>query len=60
MHGSVRMWILLGIVLVVGWLMLKLVWNVAAFGVHLLLIAAVIALVVHFVRGRAGKRDTAP
>ena len=38
--------------------MLKLVWNVAAFGVHLLLIAAVIALVVHFVRGRAGKRDS--
>jgi hypothetical protein len=52
------MWIVLGILLVVGWLLLKLVWNVAAFGVHLLLVAAVIALVVHLVRGRLGGRDS--
>jgi hypothetical protein len=52
------MWILLGIVFVVGWLMLKLVWNVAAFGVHILLAAAAIALVLHFVRGRSGGRDS--
>ena len=52
------MWILLGIILVVGWLLLKLVWNVAAFGVHLLLIAAVAALVFHFVRGRFGGRGS--
>ncbi len=49
------MWILLGILLVVGWLLLKLVWNVAAFGLHLLLVAAAIAIVVHFVRGRFGR-----
>jgi type IV secretory pathway TrbD component len=58
LHCTERMWILLGILLVAGWLVLKLVWNVAAFGVHLLLVAAVIALVVHFVRGRFGGRDS--
>jgi hypothetical protein len=52
------MWIVLGIILVVGWLLLKLVWNVAALGVHLLLVGAVIALVVHFLRGRFGGRDS--
>lgn len=52
------MWILLGIFLVVGWLLLKLVWNVASFGLHLLLVAAAIAVVVHFVRGRFGGRDS--
>ncbi|HTE56541.1 MAG TPA: hypothetical protein VK698_37065 [Kofleriaceae bacterium] len=48
------MWIVLGILFLAGWLALKLVWNIAAFGVHFLLLAAVIAVVVHFVRGRAG------
>ena len=50
------MWIILGILLLMGWLGLKLVWNVASFGVHLLLIAAVIAVVVHFLRSRVGGR----
>ncbi len=54
------MWILLGILLVAGWLTLKLVWHVAAFGVHLLLVAAVIAIVVHFLRGRFGGGDSPP
>ncbi len=53
------MWIILGILLLMGWLGLKLVWNVASFGVHLLLIAAVIAVVVHFLRGRVGSRTRA-
>jgi hypothetical protein len=53
------MWIVLGILFVVGWLLLKLVWNVAAFGVHLLLVAAVIAIVVHVVRRLAGRRSSA-
>lgn len=48
------MLIALGILLVVGWLLLKLVWNVAAFGIHVLLIAAVVAVIVHFVRARSG------
>lgn len=49
------MLIVLGILFLVGWLMLKLVWNVAAFGVHILLFAAVVAVVVHFVRAARGK-----
>ncbi len=50
------MWIALGILFVVGWLLLKLVVGVASFAVHALLAAAVIAIVVHFVRGHAGPR----
>jgi hypothetical protein len=54
------MWIALGILLFVGWLLAKVVWNVAAFGVHFLLIAAVIALVLHFVLGhRHNKHSSA-
>lgn len=49
------MWIILGVLFVVGWLLLKLVWNVAAFGIHFLLAAGLIALIVHFV---ARRRDT--
>ena len=48
------MWIVLGILFLVGWLLLKLVWNVAAFGVHLLLAAAVVVLILHFVGRRRG------
>ncbi len=49
------MWIVIGILFLVGWLLLKLVWNVAAFGVHLLLAFAVIAVIVHFVRAARSK-----
>jgi hypothetical protein len=49
---SQLMLLVLGILFVVGWLLLKLVWNVAAFGVHFLLVAALIAVIVHFVRAR--------
>jgi len=59
LHVPGHMWILLGVLLVVGWLLLKLVWNVAAFGLHLLLVAAAIAIVVHFVRGRFGRDSSA-
>jgi hypothetical protein len=52
------MWIVLGILFVVGWLLLKLVWNVATFGVHLLLAGAVIFVIVHFVRARFGGRGS--
>lgn len=52
------MWIVLGILFVVGWLVLKLVWNIAAFGVHLLLAAAVIAVAVHFVHRHFSGRDS--
>ena len=53
------MWIILGILFIAGWLALKLVWNIAAFGVHFLLLAAVVAIVLHFVGRRAGG-DPAP
>ena len=53
------MWIALGIVVLLLWLGLKLVWNVASFGVHLLLIAAAAFVVIHFLRGRfGGRRET--
>lgn len=52
------MLIALGIALLIGWILLKVVWHVASFGVHLLLIAAVIAVIFHFVRGFAGKSRT--
>ena len=41
----------LGILLLVFWLLAKFVWNVASFGIHILLVVAVIAAVLHFVRG---------
>ncbi len=53
------MWIVIGAILVIGWLMLKLVWGVASLAVHVLLAAAAVALVVHFVRGRFGRRGAA-
>lgn len=52
------MLIALGIILLVAWIALKVVWNVAAFGVHLLLIAAAIFVVLHFVRGHFGSSRT--
>jgi len=55
LHPRGRMWIVIGILFLVGWLLLKLVWNVAAFGVHLLLAFAVVAVIVHFVRAARGK-----
>lgn len=45
------MLVLLGILLFVGWLMLKVVVGVTSFAVHALLAVAVIAVVMHFVRG---------
>lgn len=45
-----RMWIALGIILLVGWALLKLVWGVASMAVHVALVLGVIALAVHFGR----------
>jgi hypothetical protein len=53
------MWIALGIVLLVGWLLLKLAWNVATAGVHVLLVLAIIAVAVHFIRGVGRRRGRA-
>jgi predicted lipid-binding transport protein (Tim44 family) len=52
------MWIAVGIALLVGWILLKLIWGVASFAVHLLLIAAVVAVIVHVVRMVMGRRRT--
>jgi hypothetical protein len=49
------MWIAIGVFLVAAWLMLKLVWNVASFGVHFLLAAGILALIAHFARGYFGR-----
>jgi multisubunit Na+/H+ antiporter MnhE subunit len=51
------MWIALGIALAVGWLLLRVVAGIASFAVHFLLGAAVLAVVVYFVRGYFGRRD---
>jgi hypothetical protein len=48
--------LVLAVVLVVLWLLGFLAFHVTAFAIHLLLIAAVIALVAHFVvGGRSGR-----
>jgi hypothetical protein len=44
--------ILLFIVLLVGWLLAWAAFHVAGGLIHLLLVFAVIALILHFVRGR--------
>lgn len=59
MHSTTVMWIVLGVVFVVGWLMLKVFWGVASFAVHFLLAAAVLAVVVHLVRGHFSRRQGA-
>ncbi len=50
-----RMWIVLGILLFLGWIMLKLVVGVTSFAVHALIVVALIALVAHFMLGRRGR-----
>jgi hypothetical protein len=58
LHWRAGMWIVIGVLFVIGWLMLKLVWGVASLAVHALLVAAVVALAVHFMRGRFSKYDS--
>jgi hypothetical protein len=53
------MLIALGILLLVGWVALKLIVGVTSVAVHLLLAAAVIAVVAHFLRGGFSRRGTA-
>ncbi|HEY4058763.1 MAG TPA: hypothetical protein VGM39_19250 [Kofleriaceae bacterium] len=47
------MMVILGILFLVAWLMAKFVWGVASMGIHLLLLAAIVAVVFHFVRSGA-------
>lgn len=55
------MWIVLALLFVAGWLALEVVWGVASFAIHFLLVAAIAAVVLHFLRkhGTRGRGGTA-
>ncbi len=46
----------LAIILAIAWLLGFGVFNVASAALHILIVLAVIALVVHFVQGRGARR----
>ena len=46
------MFILLAIILGIAWLLGFTVFHVASFGIHLLIVLAIISVVLHLVRGR--------
>jgi len=46
------MWIFIAVILVVLWGLGFIVLHVSSFLIHLLLLVAVVALVLHFLRGR--------
>lgn len=46
------MWIALAIILVIAWILGFTVYHVASFAIHVLLLAAIVSLVLHFARGR--------
>jgi hypothetical protein len=48
------MWVIVAVVLLILWALGFLVFHVAGFFIHILLIIAVVAIVVHFVRGGRG------
>jgi hypothetical protein len=51
------MLVALAIALVIGWLILKLAVGATSLAVHVLLAAAVIFVVLHFMRGATGRRS---
>jgi uncharacterized protein DUF5670 len=48
----------LGIILALAWLFGFVVFHVATWAIHLLIVLAVIAVIVHFVRGVGGRSIT--
>lgn len=46
------MLIALAVILAIAWILGFTVYHVASFAIHILLLAAVVSLVLHFVRGR--------
>lgn len=46
------MWVIIAVVLLVMWALGFLVFHIASFLIHILLLVAVVAVVLHFVRGR--------
>jgi hypothetical protein len=55
LHQHGRMLVALAIALILGWVILKLAVGVTSFAVHVLLAAAVIFVVLHFMRGATGR-----
>ena len=47
------MLLIIAIVLAIAWLLGFTVFHVSAFAIHLLLVLALVAIIVHFARGRA-------
>lgn len=51
------MFLTIAVLLAIAWLLGFTVFNVASGLIHVLVVVAVIALVMHFVRGRKGGRS---
>lgn len=51
------MLLFIAVALLVGWVLLNVAWDIASFGVHVLLGLAVLAVLAHFLRGRFGGRS---
>jgi len=45
------MWVIIAIILLAAWVVGFILFHVASFFIHILLLAAVIVLIYHFVRG---------
>lgn len=48
------MFLLLFVILLLAWVLGWVAFHVAGFGIHVLLLLAIVALIVHLVRGRQG------
>jgi hypothetical protein len=51
-QGAPEMWLALAIILILLWVGGFLLFHVAAFALHILLIVAAVALVIHLLSGR--------
>ena len=45
------------LVLLIAWILGWIVFHVASWFIHILLVAAVVSLLLHFLRGRHGEAD---
>lgn len=45
------MYLIIGIALVIAWVLGFTVFHVAALGIHILLVLAVVSIIFHFIRG---------
>ncbi len=45
------MFLIIGIVLAVAWVLGFTVFHVASFGIHILIVLAIISIIFHFLRG---------